>query len=194
VSPVWSYTDPSLFSNIMSSVQRLPNGNTLICSAQQGWIFEVTPAGQRIWEHRGSGQIWLAEPVQRTLWANKKEVSATSGGAVVFDLLSGSPAANDLYLLLCSGSGTSPGTPVFGTTLPLNYDPFFLVSSLYPNSPPIFVNTFGILGPAGDASAAFTLPAGAAPGGFRLDFAYLRIRFSPLSFAAGGNAVPLLAR
>ncbi|MEM7601387.1 MAG: aryl-sulfate sulfotransferase [Verrucomicrobiota bacterium] len=47
----WSYQDPELFhSDKISGAQRLPNGNTLVCSGAQGWIFEVTPEGDRIWE------------------------------------------------------------------------------------------------------------------------------------------------
>jgi len=51
---IWVYTTdiPSdLFSMIMSSAQRLPNGNTLICSANQGWILEVTYDKEIVWEY-----------------------------------------------------------------------------------------------------------------------------------------------
>ena len=41
LAPLWTYTTPALYSGIQSSAQRLPNGNTLICSADQSWIFEV---------------------------------------------------------------------------------------------------------------------------------------------------------
>jgi len=53
---VWQYAaDPpdAFFSPIGSGSQRLPNGNTLICAmnwAQRGRIFEVTPAGEIVWE------------------------------------------------------------------------------------------------------------------------------------------------
>lgn len=32
------------------AAQRLPNGNTLVTSTQQGHLFEVTPAGEVVWE------------------------------------------------------------------------------------------------------------------------------------------------
>ena len=49
----WSYSDSSQFlSNRISGAQRLPGGNTLICSGDQGWVFEVTPEGERVWELR----------------------------------------------------------------------------------------------------------------------------------------------
>ena len=52
--PIWVYTgDPldSFFSIKMSGAQRLPNGNTLICSADQARFFEVTPEKETIWEY-----------------------------------------------------------------------------------------------------------------------------------------------
>jgi hypothetical protein len=44
------------FSNLMSSAQRLPNGNTLICEADVGRIFEVTESGEIVWEY---APTWL---------------------------------------------------------------------------------------------------------------------------------------
>jgi hypothetical protein len=39
------------FSNLMSGMQRLPNGNTLICESDPGRIFEVTKFGKVVWEY-----------------------------------------------------------------------------------------------------------------------------------------------
>ncbi len=50
---VWRYTgneQETFFSAIRSSQQRLPNGNTLIVSSDQGRIFEVTPEQEIVWE------------------------------------------------------------------------------------------------------------------------------------------------
>ena len=52
--PSWEYAAEqkrSFFSSHISGTQRLPNGNTLICSGEQGRIFEVTPAGKSAWEY-----------------------------------------------------------------------------------------------------------------------------------------------
>ena len=49
------FTDPqrwTFFSPIMGSVQRLANGNTLVCSGEQGWFFEVTRGGAVVWEYK----------------------------------------------------------------------------------------------------------------------------------------------
>jgi hypothetical protein len=52
---VWKYSsrnNTSFFSTIGSGVQRLPNGNTFICSMNDGHFFEVSPADTTIvWEY-----------------------------------------------------------------------------------------------------------------------------------------------
>ncbi len=51
---VWSYSPKAshgMTSHIGGSAQRLPNGNTLICSDTEGHIIEVTPAGDAVWEY-----------------------------------------------------------------------------------------------------------------------------------------------
>ena len=55
-APVWSYSDPDgeFFSSFISGTQRLPNGNTLICSGAQGRVFEVTADGRVVWDFRNS--------------------------------------------------------------------------------------------------------------------------------------------
>jgi len=52
--PTWEYTAPNrsdFFSSHISGAERLPNGNTLICSGEQGRIFEVTADGKTVWEY-----------------------------------------------------------------------------------------------------------------------------------------------
>jgi hypothetical protein len=51
---VWTYrskSNMSFFSHIGSSAQRLPNANTLICADTEGHLFEVTSAGDLVWEY-----------------------------------------------------------------------------------------------------------------------------------------------
>ena len=51
---VWSYTAPEksrFYSLHISGAQRLPNGNTLICSGASGTLFEVTPKGNVVWKY-----------------------------------------------------------------------------------------------------------------------------------------------
>lgn len=51
---VWSFRSVNshgFFSHIGSSGQRLPNGNTFVCSDTEGHFFEVTSAGKLVWEY-----------------------------------------------------------------------------------------------------------------------------------------------
>src|SRR5262249_45004722 len=58
----WDYKAPNksqFFSMLISGAQRLPNGNTLICSGNNGTVFEVTPEKEVVWKFvnpsRGGG-------------------------------------------------------------------------------------------------------------------------------------------
>ena len=51
---VWQYKAPqswTFFSPVVSSVQRLTNGNTLICEGLTGRVFEITQEGNLAWEY-----------------------------------------------------------------------------------------------------------------------------------------------
>jgi len=49
---VWKFEDGERFySSFRSNVQRLPNGNTLICESEGPRIFEVTREKEIVWEH-----------------------------------------------------------------------------------------------------------------------------------------------
>lgn len=50
----WSYTAPEkgqFYSMHISGAERLPNGNTLICSGATGTLFEVTKDGELVWKY-----------------------------------------------------------------------------------------------------------------------------------------------
>jgi hypothetical protein len=52
-APIWSYTapnEPDFFSPIISSTQRLPNGNTFMDEGTEGRLFEVKPDGTIVWD------------------------------------------------------------------------------------------------------------------------------------------------
>jgi hypothetical protein len=60
---LWSYSAPNpadFYSVNISSAQRLPNGNTLICAGAPGIIFEITPEKKVVWQYNlppfGNGQ------------------------------------------------------------------------------------------------------------------------------------------
>lgn len=49
---VWTYEDGTdFYSPFRSGVQRLPNGNTLICESDAGRIFEVTRGKRVVWDY-----------------------------------------------------------------------------------------------------------------------------------------------
>lgn len=52
--PCWEYAAENkaeFFSAAISGAERLPNGNTLICSGMQGRMFEVSAAGKVVWDY-----------------------------------------------------------------------------------------------------------------------------------------------
>lgn len=59
----WTYEATpatAFFAPNISGSQRLPNGNTLICQGPDGLFFEVTPAGEKVWEYRwGKPVFWV---------------------------------------------------------------------------------------------------------------------------------------
>jgi hypothetical protein len=75
---VYGATPPeSLYSANVSSVQRLPNGHTLICEGGRGRFFEVGPDSQTVWSYTSpvvdSTPMYQADSVPRTSrydWAN----------------------------------------------------------------------------------------------------------------------------
>ena len=51
---VWSYQDPTVnlfYTPFMGNAQRLWNGNTHVTESATGRLFEVTPAGEVVWEY-----------------------------------------------------------------------------------------------------------------------------------------------
>ena len=64
----WSYTaaeKPEFFSMLISGAQRLPNGNTYICSGNPGIVFEVTSANDLVWEYATPNREWRAVRARR---------------------------------------------------------------------------------------------------------------------------------
>ncbi len=62
----WSYVAPKkadFYAAFISSAQRLPNGNTLICSGTNGVVFEVTPDKEIVWKFANPGKNVLESVV-----------------------------------------------------------------------------------------------------------------------------------
>lgn len=196
LAPLWIYTQPSFFSGIISSAERLPNGNTLICSGTQSRVFEVTFSGNEVWSFTAPGTplVFQAQYVERTLWANRPALSIAAGGTVGFDLLSGTAQAGQMYWLLGSFTGTTPGFDYGGVHVPLNFDILTSFAAGYPNSQ-MLVNTLGLLSPGGSASASFVLPPALAPpalAGLHLDFGYVVADPNTLQLRMASSTVPVV--
>lgn len=193
-APTWSYQAAGFNSTFISGAERLANGNTLVCSGEQGFLFEVTPGGQQVWTYNyvgaASNLVFHCHYVDRTLWPGASTLSATAGGTVSFDLIAGSPHAGQDYLLLASASGMTPGLNVFGYNLPLNYDDVLIYSFQNLNTP-ILSNTLGVLNAQGRATASLNLPAGMVIGPAQAHFAYAIMNFGTLTVLGTSNAVPL---
>jgi hypothetical protein len=101
----------------------------------------------------------LGAPVVLPGWIS---LPSDLGGAHPLRVHAGSAAALDLYFVLGSVSGTAPGVPVLGATLPLVPDAWLTATAAHPNTP-VLVNTLGLLDSAGTANAAIVLPPGFAP-------------------------------
>ena len=57
----WTYvadTPSDFYADHISGAQRLPNGNTLICSGTDGLFFEVTPAGEILWQYDYGSEVF----------------------------------------------------------------------------------------------------------------------------------------
>ena len=129
------------------------------------------------------------------LTATPDQLSLAAGGTQTFTLSAGAAKAVQPYLLVGTLSGTMPGLPLDGMTLPINVDVYTVISIMNANVPP-FGNTFGTLDVTGGATATFTLPAGtpASLNGNTLHHAYVAIDLggpTPVVSLAS-NAVPLM--
>ncbi|MCP5099358.1 MAG: arylsulfotransferase (ASST) [Chloroflexi bacterium] len=67
-TPTWTYTADTpidFYATNISGAQRLANGNTLICDGPNGYFFEVTAAGEIVWEYdHGNQAIFRVTRIQ----------------------------------------------------------------------------------------------------------------------------------
>jgi len=115
------------------------------------------------------------------LHVGRDQVSAAAGDWVPLTLNGAAPG--DFYRVLASASGSQPGSPFQGTTLPLNRDAFMTLVATRANTA-LLPSTRGFLDGAGRAEAAFVPPAG-----FLTPFAGARLEWSVLFRGATGLAV-----
>jgi hypothetical protein len=160
-------------------------------AVEQGAIVVGAPG------HGGGSDAGLAfafEPFQgsRSLVADRHAVSASNGGLQSLHVNAGPAFAGDVYWMLGSVTGSSPGIPFTGGVIPLQLDIYtkltikkpFLGSS---------VSFLGLLDPNGRAAAGFTLVAGGFPDLIGVEFthAYVLAEFlgGPITFASVAESV-----
>ena len=69
-APIWEYEKPpGFYSQNKGGAYRLPNGNTLICEANDDNIFEVTPDGTKVWQYSPPGEVHRAQRYWTTVTA-----------------------------------------------------------------------------------------------------------------------------
>ena len=190
VTPTWTFTAAGFQSLFVSSAERMPNGNTLVCSGLQNGLLEVDPAGQVVWNYTypNSNLIFQSHYVDRSLWANATELPV-GGGQVDFDHLLGSGHLGDFYLLLGSVSGTSPGTTIGGVPIPLNVD-YLTTAMAELFNQGTFVKTIGTLDSNGGEVSSIVAAPGFIPpilAGTEMHFAHL-IFDNTLTILRSGNA------
>jgi hypothetical protein len=117
----WIYTAPILtdfYSAFISGCQRLPNGNTLVCSGAQGWLFEVNDVGTLLWEYMTTNVFKVRrystcdDPVTYCSTAP----NSAGSGALIGTVGSTSIAANDLVLTVSAAPSNTPGIFYYGTS------------------------------------------------------------------------------
>ncbi len=190
-APLWTYAAAGFNSTNISGAERLPSGNTLICSGAQARVFEVTPAGATVWQYQTTGQIFHAHFVDRALWASGTSITLAQGGSINFDLILGAPHAGESHLIAASATGTTPGIGLGAFTLPLNPDPLTSFCLDNANSA-MLVNTLGVLNAQGRAQASLALPAlPGLPGALTTHWAALIWNPSTMAIRAASVAVPV---
>ena len=113
-----------------------------------------------------SGAVEVRSLLSMAFHATPHALSAGTGGTHQFfvDLpqYAGLP-----YTILGTLSGTTPGVAITGGTIPLNPDPYFWMTALQPNVPPL-AGTLGLLNGQGIVQATLTIPPLALPNGTAL--------------------------
>lgn len=141
-NPIWTYAaDPltDFYSPNISGCQRLPNGNTLICSGKNGRLFEVTPDNEIVWEYLNP--VTGAEPMSQgdALIGGSNSVFKCRRYPADYPGLHGrdlSPGAQvEIYPITISGTKHEPLKPlstdsaVITTTITGDYD--ITIAQLY---------------------------------------------------------------
>jgi hypothetical protein len=127
--------------------------------------------------------------------AHPDSIPLSEGGSQRFSLKTCVTSEGNVYLLLGSFTGVSPGIVVEGLKLPLNADAYLVFTATTPNSP-LLPGSLGVLDANGAATASFTLPPGTDPAlaGVTLHHAWVELSLQSLVPLFASNPVPVTLR
>ncbi len=118
-APTWTFSDPTFFyaGPTHGGAYRLPNGNTLICESEPGYVFEVTTTGSIVWDYN--------------------HFSLVSRAIRYWDDLTAAPPFDDL---------ASTGPPKLIVEYPNPFTPPSMLSFLSPQDRRVRLEIFGVTG------------------------------------------------
>lgn len=138
----------------------------------------------------GSAYLFDLEPLSGDVGS----VSLSAGGTQALAIDAGHLRASEVYFMLGSASGTSPGLPLpGGLVLPLVVDDYFDLTLAAPNTVPV-LDSLGLLSAAGSAGASFVVPPLTDPAlaGLLVHHAFATFHLAPLTFTSVSQAEPVL--
>lgn len=105
----WQAADPTtFFSMFIGGAQRLPNGNTLVCSGWQANAFEVTPQGDVVWSYitpvNGTTPAMQGDVLSQNQMFRMLRYPAGYSGFSGRTLTPGEPIEQQAPVLLANGS------------------------------------------------------------------------------------------
>ena len=126
------------------------------------------------------------------LAAGTSGISMSAGGSQALTLDAGIQRAGDLYLVLGSLSGITPGISFGNLHLNLNWDAYSTYTYLNPNTA-VLSSTFGSLDSLGKANASINLPAGLDPAlvGMQAVHAFVAVDLNTLIPSLASNPVSM---
>ena len=125
-----SITHPNpqqMYSTGLSSVQLLPNGNTLICVGQLGYTFEITPANEIVWEYVTPLRNGAPAMQGDSIAATQNNTFRLNRYPAAYPAFAGKDLSSKGWIEI------NPDSSFCGILLPAGYKPSRYDLKLYPN-------------------------------------------------------------
>jgi streptogramin lyase len=141
------------------------DGTLVVVSNTASYIYRYDTSGTLLASYPAAQfgiPVFLTVVTTPSLIGVPATISVGLGGYQVLFTDMGPALAGMAYLALGSASGTDPGIPFGGLTLPLNWDSYLGFTLANPNKPPLTASA-GVLNSEGQAVTVFSLSAGSDP-------------------------------